>query len=377
VVKGKRKKKIVESTYEARDQGLRPSFVTSDDSIELDEHSPETFSSQEDPVELQSELSSSEDLLPYVVESIPKEESAQAYEIEVEPKGVRKDIVPYDPLQAYLREMRRHKSLTKEQENELALRYFHHKDKEAAYRLVVSNLWLVVKIARDYEDAARNLLDLIQEGNIGLLEAIKNFDPYREVRFPSYAAWWIKAYIIRFIIANWRLVKIGTTQAQRKLFFNLKKEKDKLEREGFYPGPRLIAQNLNVREQDVVEMEQRLAGADMSVDAPLGGESDQTLLSLLPGDAQSSEALLSEKERKQLIETSLQSFRETLNPKEKIIFDQRLLGESEEKATLQDLSEATKVSRERIRQIETRIKEKLKAYLLKNFSSSLDDMMGQ
>ena len=121
-------------------------------------------------------------------------------------------------------------------------------------------------IAREYQRAVHNLLDLIQEGNVGLLEAVKNFDPYRGVRFPSYAVWWVRAYIIRYIMNNWRMVKIGTTQAQRKLFFNLQKERDRLEREGFTAEPRLIAQRLDVKEKEVVEMEQRLAARDLSVE---------------------------------------------------------------------------------------------------------------
>ncbi|MCB0336716.1 MAG: sigma-70 family RNA polymerase sigma factor, partial [Bdellovibrionales bacterium] len=166
-----------------------------------------------------------------------------------------REVVSYNPLTAYLREMRNFPKLTREEEKELAVQYRENKDLEAAYQLVSSNLWLVVKIARDYEKAARSLLDLIQEGNIGLMEAVKNFDPYRGVRFPSYAVWWIRAYIVRYLIANWRMVKIGTTQAQRKLFFNLQKEKEKLERDGFYPGPKLLAEKLEVKEKEIIEMQ--------------------------------------------------------------------------------------------------------------------------
>ena len=138
----------------------------------------------------------------------------------------------YVHMQRYLAETRRYPLLTREEERELAIRYFCDKDLEAAYRLVASNLRLVVMLAREYQKASQNLLDLIQEGNIGLMEAVKNFDPYRGVRFPSYAVWWIRAYIIRYIMNNWRMVKLGTTQAQRKLFFNLQKEKELLERRG-------------------------------------------------------------------------------------------------------------------------------------------------
>ncbi|MFM1848404.1 MAG: hypothetical protein RL417_1878 [Pseudomonadota bacterium] len=280
-------------------------------------------------------------------------------------------VVRYDALSAYLREIARYPALSREEERELAVRYFENKDLEAAYKLVSSNLWLVVKLARDYERAARNLLDLIQEGNVGLLEAVKNFDPYRNVRFPSYAVWWIKAYIIRYVIANWRLVKLGTTQAQRKLFFNLKKEKERLEREGFYPGPKLLAEKLNVKESEVVEMEQRLGGGDVSVDAPLQEDGEGTLLSILPSGERSAEDLLAQKELRGLILRAIHEFGSTLNEKEEIIFRERMLGE--EKATLQDIAEKLSLSRERIRQLENRIREKLKSYLIERFGSAIQD----
>jgi len=167
--------------------------------------------------------------------------------------------------------------------------------------------------------------------------------------------------IIRYVIANLRLVKLGTTQAQRKLFFNLNKEKEKLERMGIAPGPKLLAEKLQVREQDVVEMEQRLAAPDLSVDAPVQGESDSTLHSVLPSVGPSSEYLLSRKQQLQLLQTAYDDFQETLKEKEKIIFRRRML--SENRATLQDLSDTLGISRERVRQIENRLKEKLKAFL--------------
>jgi RNA polymerase sigma-32 factor len=285
-----------------------------------------------------------------------------------------RDIIPYDPLAAYLREIRRIPRLTLEEEHDTAVQYYTNKDLGAAYRLLSSNLWLVVKIARDYERAARNILDLIQEGNIGLMEAVKNFDPYRGVRFPSYASWWIKAYIVRFLIANWRMVKIGTTQAQRKLFFNLNKEKERLEREGFNPEPKLIAQSLGVKESEVLEMEQRLSGSDVSFDAPLATDGETTLLSILPSEEASAEEALAGKQFQILISEAMDEFRETLNIKEQAILERRLL--SEERATLNDLAEEFSISRERIRQIEQRIKEKYKKFLEDKFGKSLEEVLG-
>ncbi|NDC36808.1 MAG: sigma-70 family RNA polymerase sigma factor [Proteobacteria bacterium] len=283
-----------------------------------------------------------------------------------------RDIIPYDPLSAYLREAGRHPPLSKEEEHQLALRYFTSKDREAGYKLVVSNLWLVIKIAREYEKAARNLLDLIQEGNIGLIEAVKNFDPYRGVRFPSYAVWWVRAYIIRHIIANWRMVKIGTTQAQRKLFFNLRKEKEKLEREGFSPAPKLLAEKLNVKEDEVIEMEQRLGSSELSVDAPLLDESEQNMHGLLPSGELSAEERLGDEQLRGLILKSFDQFAATLSEKERLIFKERMLGE--EKATLQDISEKLNISRERVRQIETRLRERLREFLVERLGA---DALGE
>ena len=175
-----------------------------------------------------------------------------------------------DPLQAYLREANRYNLLTPEEEKSLSIRYRETGDKEAAYKLITSNLRLVIKIALEFQKYwMKNLLDLIQEGNIGLMQAIKKFDPYRGIKLSYYASFWIKAYILKFIMDNWKLVKIGTTQSQRKLFYNLKREKEKLRALGYEPGPKLLAEVLQVREEEVVEMEQRLGGWELSLDAPL------------------------------------------------------------------------------------------------------------
>jgi RNA polymerase sigma-32 factor len=336
-------------------------------SVEPDPDSPPP--DEDESPEQQDALTELEVLPAEALDDLVLIEDAPEDERESLPARTR-DVVPYDPLEAYLREIGRYPPLSREEEREIAVEYYEHRNRDAAYKLISSNLWLVVKIARDYEKAARNLLDLIQEGNIGLMEAVRNFDPYREVRFPSYAVWWIRAYIIRYVIANWRLVKIGTTQAQRKLFFNLKREKERLEKEGFYPGPKLIAHNLNVRESDVIEMEQRMGGSDLSVDAPLPGDADASLLTVLPSAGLNAEEIVSLRQRADLIKRSLEAFSETLNEKERTIFEERLL--NEEKATLQDLAERFSISRERIRQIEARVKDKLKRYLIEHWEESID-----
>jgi RNA polymerase sigma-32 factor len=280
-------------------------------------------------------------------------------------KEGEKGLVPFDPLRRYLAEIRRYPLLSREEEHRLAVDYKEFSNIEAAYRLVVSNLRLVVMIAREYQRAFSNLLDLIQEGNIGLMEAVKNFDPYRGVRFPSYAVWWIRAYIIRYIMNNWRMVKIGTTQAQRKLFFNLQKEKEKLENEGFSPGPKLLAQRLDVKEGEVVEMEQRLANRDLSTDVPIGDDEERTLLSLIADNNLTPEESLAEKEYQSLLKEKMERFADALKDKELVIFRERLL--SEQPLTLREIGERYGISRERVRQIEERVKKRLKAYLGKEF----------
>jgi RNA polymerase sigma-32 factor len=276
---------------------------------------------------------------------------------------VDKALVPFDPLQRYLAEIRRFPLLSREEEHRLAVDYKEYGNLQAAYKLVTANLRLVVMIAREYQKAFKNLLDLVQEGNMGLMEAVKNFDPYRGVRFPSYAVWWIRAYMIRYIMNDWRMVKIGTTQAQRKLFFNLQKEKEKIETEGLTPGPKLLAQRLNVKEDEVVEMEQRLASRDLSVDMPMGDDEEATLLHFLPDQKESPEEQLAETQYQQLLREKMEQFAGALKDKELVIFRERLL--NEEPLTLREIGEKYDISRERVRQIEERVKRKLKAFLSK------------
>jgi RNA polymerase sigma-32 factor len=289
--------------------------------------------------------------------------------------GADTALVPYDSLHRYLAEIRRYSLLSPEEEHELAVQYKEYGDIEAAYRLVTGNLRLVVMLARNYQRAFHNLLDLIQEGNVGLMEAVRNFDPYRGVRFPSYAVWWIRAYIIRYIMNNWRLVKVGTTQAQRKLFFNLQREKERLEAEGFSPAPKLLAQHLGVKEDEVVEMQQRLAARDLSVDTPLDGEDNSaTLLDLLADKRANTEEEVAATEYRQLVSGKMTEFARKLKGKEQVIFTKRLL--AEEPLTLQEIGDQYGISRERVRQLESRLKKKLKDYLLQELKDFKDLNVG-
>ena len=268
-----------------------------------------------------------------------------------------------DPLQAYLREVQRYKLLTAEEEQTLTRKYAESQDVQTAARLVTANLRLVVKLAYEYRRAYKNIMDLIQEGNIGLMQAVKRYDPYRSVKLSSYAAYWIRAYILRFILNNWRLVKLGTTQAQRKLFFNLNKEKARLTAMGIEPTSLEIAKSLNVDEKEVIDMDRRLSSAEASLDAPVGDNDGRSVsrLEMLPSGGSGPEAAFAEQEVSTLLRARLDEFRATLAGKDVIIFDKRM--NAEDPLTLQELGDEFGISRERVRQLEARLTGKLRVYL--------------
>ncbi|HET8937593.1 MAG TPA: RNA polymerase factor sigma-32 [Polyangiales bacterium] len=280
-------------------------------------------------------------------------------------------LARYDPLQAYMRDVQRYKLLTPQEEHETAVRYFDSGDVDAAARLVTANLRLVVKIAYDYRRAHKNINDLIQEGSIGLMQAVKKYDPYKGVKLSTYAAWWIRAYILRFILNNARLVKVGTTQAQRKLFFNLRKEKARLSAMGIEATPETIAKRLDVPTEDVVQMDRRLAAGDMSLDAPVNAAegSTQARVDFLPARIEAVDSALADAELGAMLREQLVAFGETLKGKEAQIFHQRML--TEEPRTLQELGDEFGVSRERVRQLEKRLQLKLKQYLSDKLGTGL------
>tara|TARA_B100000315_G_scaffold252780_2_gene290276 strand:- start:7901 stop:8893 length:993 start_codon:yes stop_codon:yes gene_type:complete len=272
----------------------------------------------------------------------------------------RTAIVPHSPLQQYLAEVRRYPLLTKEKETELLKEYREFGNRDSGIQLILSNLRLVVSIAGPYTRPGMEHLDLIQEGNIGLLQALKRYDPAKGTRFGSYAAWWIKAYILRYVVANFRLVKLGTTQDQRKLFYNLKKERQKIESQGFIPNAKLLADRLSVRERDVWQMEQRLGNREIPLHQPLGEDSNQTLLDIIPHSEQSIDNKLAEKELKELFRKTLGAFTETLNERERFFMTHRILSESP--ITLEELGKRFGVTKERSRQLQNRIIEKLRDF---------------
>lgn len=277
-----------------------------------------------------------------------------------------------DPLQAYLREVQRHALLTGDEEKSLTIHYQKTQDVRTAARLVTANLRLVVKLAYEYRRAYKNIMDLIQEGNIGLMQAVKRYDPYRGVKLSSYAAWWIRAYILRYILNNWRLVKLGTTQAQRKLFFNLNKEKARLSALGIEPTSLEIAKRLHVDEKEVIDMDRRLSSGEASLDAPVGDSEGRSVsrIELLPSPITGPDASMEAREMGDLVHGHLMTFRETLKGKDVLIFDKRMI--AEDPLTLQELGDEFGVSRERVRQLEARVTSNLRDYLEDKLKDAVD-----
>jgi RNA polymerase sigma-32 factor len=260
-------------------------------------------------------------------------------------------------------ELRHHAPISREAEHELAVRWVEEGDLDAARQLVLANLRLVVKIAMEYRRAWTNTLDLIQEGNVGLMEAVQRFDPYREVKLSSYAAYWIRAYILKYILDNMRSVRMGTTRAQRKLFFRLNREKRELERLGYEVEPRLLAERLDVTEADVIEMEGRLAYPDLSMDAPLRRDESggATYGDNVAGQGRSAEAEVGDSELHEVFQENIERFAEKLEARDLQILRERIL--AEEPRTLADMGREFGVSRERVRQLEARIVRSLREYM--------------
>jgi len=277
-------------------------------------------------------------------------------------------LAPRDALRSYMAEVSRHPVLSREEQDALAWRYYKNPEAnvDAAYRLVTANLRLVVKLAYQYRRAAFNVLDLIQEGNIGLMQAVKKFDPKRGIKLSSYAAWWIRAYILRYIMDNFRMVKLGTTEAQRKLFFNLRKEQEKLASQGIAPAPKLLAERLNVTEREVEEMQTRMGNEELSLDAPVGsrdGEQRQTGVDRLPTVGIAIDDALADAELKSKFHEQLKAFSVGLTGKEKTIFEERMI--AEQPLTLQEIGDKYDLTRERVRQLEAQLTKKLRDYMAK------------
>jgi RNA polymerase sigma-32 factor len=265
------------------------------------------------------------------------------------------------PLSAesYLRQINLLPLLTPEEEFKLAARYRKYNDREAAEKLVTSNLRFVVKVALEYKTYGIKLLDLIQEGNIGLMMAVKKFDPYKGYRLISYAVWWIRAYIQNFIIRSWSLVKIGTTQAEKKLFYKIGKVRQALEAYGENEAKyEHVATELDVTRDDIIEMEQRMAARDLSLDSPLDEDHELTHLDLLQESSLNQEESLALEEEKKIREREVLSAMKRLNQREEYVIKNRIMSDSS--LTLREIGNHLKLSRERVRQIESEALKKLR-----------------
>jgi RNA polymerase sigma-32 factor len=274
-------------------------------------------------------------------------------------------LAPFDPLRRYLWEISRFSTLSREEEHRLAVQYHETEDRESAYRLITSNLKLVVKIAMIYHKVYRNILDLIQEGNLGLIQAIRRFDPGRGTRLPTYAAWWIKAYILKFLLDNARLVRIGTTNDRRKILMNLNREKRDLEARGIVPTTQLLASNLGVDEKDLLDVQQGMSGTDISLDAPVSEGSDIRFEDTLNLMEQSVDEKIAQGEFRELLEKKFKEFSAKLSEREKVILNLRLI--ADEPKTLQEIAAMYGISRQAVQSAEKKLIKKLKSYMLESF----------
>lgn len=294
-----------------------------------------------------------------ITDLVPVAQSNQTLQVFHKPS----DLIPTDPLKRYMVEVSRYPILTPEEEHEIAEHYQKNQDKESAQKLVLANLRLVVKIAMEYRSAYYNALDLIQEGNMGLMRAVQKYDAGRGVRFTSYAAWWVRAFILKFILDNFRLVKVGTTQAQKKLFFNLMKEKERIEKLGFTASSHMLSEQLDVKEKDVIEMEGRMGAREMELDAPRKGFEGALNMDFLATDDDRQDAQTEHNQLQEILMQNLDEFVKSLSEKEQRIFSFRLF--TEVPKTLQEIATQYGITRERVRQIEEKMIKKMRVFFAK------------
>lgn len=280
-------------------------------------------------------------------------------------KEIRKHQSIASVYQLYLAEIQKYPVLSAEDEKKLAIDYFEKKNLVAAQKLALHNLRFVVTIANKYAHYGIKIMDLIQEGNIGLMKAIETFNPYKDVRLITYAVWWIRSYIHDHIQKNWSIVKVATTQAQRQLFYKLKKEQEALEKLGIRETTKLLAERLDVPEKDVKIMSERLSHKDLSLDTPITNESHKTHLENVEAQNTDPGELMEKEEQSRIFKQKLHEFAMTLEKKkkDKFIFESRII--AEKPMTLQAIGNKFKISRERVRQIEERVKKNLKAFFIK------------
>ena len=267
-------------------------------------------------------------------------------------------------LQRYMTEISNYPVLSREEEYELAMKYKNDGDLDAARKLVTSNLKFVVKVANEYKNYGLNTMDIIQEGNVGLMHAVKGFDPTKGYRVISYAVWWIRAYIQNYIIKSWSLVKVGTTQAQRKLFYKLRSTKNQMEiGEGNLSSEdyKELANKLNVTYEAVIEMDQRMGSKDLSLDAEIKSDTNLSHMDFLADDEENQEELITKVEEEKRVKSGMVDALKTLKDRERYIVENRIL--ADKPLTLEELGTKYKISRERVRQIENAALKKMKSIL--------------
>jgi RNA polymerase sigma-32 factor len=299
-----------------------------------------------------SKTQSDENTLPEIIESTP-------LDFESDSSSDSKALTPSDPVSKYLAEIRKYPVLTREEEAVWAKKYYETKDPKAAEVLVTSNLRFVVKIAAEYSKFGTKMIDLIQEGNVGLMHAVRDYNPYKGVKLISYAVWWIRGYIQDYLMRQYSLVRIGTTQNQRKLFYQLQKQKRELENLGSDAGFKQLSGKLDIPEDEIKYMSQRLSGRDVSLDQPLNEDNSTTLIDLQSNQYEvAADDELDHNEQIHLLTDNIEKIKPLLNAKEKFLLENRLL--SDEPMTLQEIGKKYGITREAVRQIESRLISKIK-----------------
>ncbi len=343
-----KKKKVVSRTASASQKKIKPVKSTVRQvTAEVVDDLNETEKNEIESVLIPEDTTINEDF-----DTLVEPEKALA------PILANKGLTSTDPLVTYLNEIRHYRVMTREQEQEVAKRYYDQKDPQAAQELIKSNLRFVVKVAAEYSKFGAKLIDLIQEGNIGLMHAVKEYNPYRGVRLITYAVWWIRGYIQEYLMKQFSMVKIGTTPNQRKLFYQLQKQKDELEKMGLV-GVEAISQKLGIPVEEIESMQNRLTYRDVSLDKPINEDGSVTLQDIqsgrndVPADEKMAQAQMIE-----LLKEKIEEIKPLLNEKEKIILEERLL--NDEPLTLQEIGTKYKITREAVRQAEVRLMKKIK-----------------
>lgn len=302
--------------------------------------------------------------------SLPRRVAAEVIERAGASEKPGMALTTSDPISTYLSEIRRYPLLTKEQERELAVRYRETGDARAAEQLVTSNLRFVVKIAAEYSRFGAKLIDLVQEGNVGLMHAVREYNPYKGVRLITYAVWWIRGYIQEYLMRQYSVVRIGTTQNQRKLFYRLQRERQALNAAGFEPTNALLAGRLGVTEEEVATMSQRMSGRDVSLNTPIDGENTAaTMLDFKSSGEEGVDEQIGHLEEVEVLRANIEKIRPSLSAKETYILEHRLL--ADEPLTLQEIGDHYHITREAVRQLEARLIGKLRTAVTKSLDADL------